>query len=462
MADFGPTEQEIKNVVNPEENYFVLIDGTNPTHKAVVDSTGALKVTGAGGGEQYPTGQADTGVEKGNIALGSDGSNFYYLLTNNLGRLQVDVIGGGGTSGQLVQDGDAVQAGDVGRIIVGTDGSNYQHIAVDSAGQLQIDVLSSALPTGASTLAEQQTQTTALQAIQTAVEILDDWDQNDRAKVSPIPGQNGISAGSGVIDALTPRLTLATDDPAVVSLSILDDWDETDRAKVNPVVGQAGLAAGTGIDVANALRVSLATDVPLPVGTNILGKIGLVDPAGDPLAKQEGASVVGTPYGIPMVGTDDSTEYHIITVTEDIQDFKHRLAIEGKVSVSAPTAPPAATSVSIPADTPLDVSNTETTEWTIPNGVTFTLSQITYGAEGDPNEKGSKITVYYVDSGGTPHVIDRAYFTGFSGQIFPDTSEARDGTSMTGNGTSTLIRIVRERLGGATLEIDCVARGYYA
>lgn len=140
------------------------------------------------------------------------------LLTNAAGRLQVDIVGGGGSAGQLVQDGQtAIPASDVGRIQAGFDGTDYQFISVNSSGRLQVDILSSALPLGAAT-------ETTLGNIQTL-------------------------------------------------LDILDDWDELDRAKVNPVVGQAGLAAGSGVDVANALRVSLATDVPLPAGTNTLGAI---------------------------------------------------------------------------------------------------------------------------------------------------------------------------------------------
>ena len=80
-----------------------------------------------------------------------------------------------------------------------------------------MDVVTSALPTGASTLAEQQTQT--------------------------------------------------------ASLSVLDDWDETDRAKVNIIVGQAGIAAGTGVDGVTVPRVTLATNVALPAGTNGIGKL---------------------------------------------------------------------------------------------------------------------------------------------------------------------------------------------
>jgi len=113
--------------------------------------------------------------------------------------------------------------------------------------------------------------------ILTAVQILDDWDESDRAKVNPIAGQAGVAAGAGAVDALTQRNTLASDDPAVVSLQIMDDWDESDRAKVNPIVGQAGIAAGTGVDGVTVTRVSLATDIALPAGTNLLGNVKISD-----------------------------------------------------------------------------------------------------------------------------------------------------------------------------------------
>jgi len=68
--------------------------------------------------------------------------------------------------------------------------------------------------------------------------------------------------GAGAVAAGVQRTTLASDDPAVVALQIIDDWDESDRAKVNPIVGQAGVAAGSGATSATTQRVVLATDSP--------------------------------------------------------------------------------------------------------------------------------------------------------------------------------------------------------
>lgn len=67
-----------------------------------------------------------------------------------------------------------------------------------------------------------------------------------RVQTAPVAGQEGVAAGAGAVDALTQRTTLASNDPAVTALQIMDDWDEADRAKANIIVGQAGVAAGDG------------------------------------------------------------------------------------------------------------------------------------------------------------------------------------------------------------------------
>lgn len=61
-----------------------------------------------------------------------------------------------------------------------------------------------------------------------------------------------ITMGAGAVAATTPRVTLASDDPAVASLSVLDDWDSSDAAKT---VGIATFVQGT-CDGANALAAA--------------------------------------------------------------------------------------------------------------------------------------------------------------------------------------------------------------
>jgi hypothetical protein len=119
--------------------------------------------------------------------------------------------------------------------------------------------------------------------------------------------------------------------------------------------------------------------------------------------------------------------------------------------------------VTIDASSPLIVGpnpTSHTTEYVIANGKTFFIQQIIAGAEADPSEKGSKIEVAYFD-GTTEHLVDRVYVTGFTQfGIYPDTSKTRDGTTMTGNGTTKVIRVKRQRMSTSGQEIDAVVRGY--
>jgi len=418
MADFGPTEQEVKNVINSEENYSVIIDGTTPTYKAVVDSTGALKVFGAGGGEQYVDGTADTGAEKGNIALGSDGSNFYYLLTNNLGRLQVDVIGGGGTSGQLVTDAQAVAPGDVGRIFAGSDGSNYRHVSVDSSGQLQIDVLT--LPAD--------------------VDIRDLDSAQDSVAA--------VQSGTWTVQQGTPPWTVSATDLDIRDLSHTQDSIRIgDGTNLVDVLNDAGTYR---LQVAAKIEAGGASQDVHPIDTNGVD----LDVALDTARPANTRAFI-------FSGLDGSDIVRVPSITVDAEDGKHRVEIVGKVSTSPPEAPAATTPVTIDGSSPLSLSGTDTEDWIIPNGETFTMSQLTAGSEGDPTEKGSKVEVLYVDAASVEHLISRVYLTGFTTEIYPNTSQARDGTVMTGNGTTTLIRIYREHFGGGTRELDAVVRGYY-
>lgn len=67
-------------------------------------------------------------------------------------------------------------------------------------------------------------------------------------------GGNPVDTGPGIADIGTLRTISASDDPAVTALQIMDDWDESDRAKVNPIVGQAGVDGGVGNASSKTLR----------------------------------------------------------------------------------------------------------------------------------------------------------------------------------------------------------------
>lgn len=83
------------------------------------------------------------------------------------------------------------------------------------------------------------------------------------------------------------------------SLEILDDWDESDRAKVNPIVGQAGVAAGVGAAGATTQRVT--------EGSTTMQARGTEDVAGaDTYTTLKTPSANATHAFITLGGTNDA------------------------------------------------------------------------------------------------------------------------------------------------------------
>lgn len=245
---------------------------------------------------------------KGLAVSGTDGTNARVLKTDAAGELQVDVLsmptttvtGTVAVSGTVTVDGSGVTQP------ISHAALTELAAAIDT--EVQVDVVSSALPSGASTLAEQQTQTGHLATIagdttdiETAVELLDDAVATTGsaipAKGFAVAGTDGTNArilktdagGELQVDVLSSALPsgaatlaeqqsqtthLATIAGNTAPLSVLNDWDEGDRAKVNPIVGQAGVQGGSGSVSATTQRVVLATDVALPTGTNAIGRVG--------------------------------------------------------------------------------------------------------------------------------------------------------------------------------------------
>jgi len=105
---------------------YDLLEIDNTSGGLKVDLVDATGITVDVDVEQYADGTADTGAEKGNIALGSDGSNFYYLSTD--------------ASGQLQTAHDANSNPVFAKI---TDGS--QEWSIDASGYGQVDIAAQSL-----------------------------------------------------------------------------------------------------------------------------------------------------------------------------------------------------------------------------------------------------------------------------------------------------------------------------
>lgn len=90
--------------------------------------------------------------------------------------------------------------------------------------------------------------TSLLNDIKVALQIIDDWDESDRAKVNLIVGQAGISANAGVMDASTIRTTIATDDTHFGSVGATEDADGVLHAQVLYLANRLD-ALETSVDV---------------------------------------------------------------------------------------------------------------------------------------------------------------------------------------------------------------------
>lgn len=115
--------------------------------------------------------------------------------------------------------------------------------------------------TGFATSAKQDTLQTAVDAINTKTPAL-----GQALAAASVP----VILPSATVTTLTPPAAItgfATETggnlaAAAASLNVMDDWDETDRAKVNIIAGQAGVDGNSGNKSAATQRVVLATDQP--------------------------------------------------------------------------------------------------------------------------------------------------------------------------------------------------------
>lgn len=190
-----------------------------------------------------------------------------------------------------------------------------------SGNEFQVDIVSSALPSGASTLAEQQTQTTELTAIKTAVQILDNAIAGTEMQVDIVAALPAGTNNIGDVDVLSSALptgasTLAEQQSQTTELTaiktavqILDNAISGNEMQVDIV---AALPAGTNnigdVDVLSLPALAAGTnnigDVDVlslpatPAGTNMVGYITPAAASGSTNATSSGAS---TAYAASLV-----------------------------------------------------------------------------------------------------------------------------------------------------------------
>lgn len=109
------------------------------------------------------------------------------------------------------------------------------------------------------------------------------------------------------------------------AVEIIDDWDESNRAKVNPIAGQAGIAAGAGVDGATVPRATLATDAGLLSGAPDRGYFQITDGTNSPdIVSVEGEKSIRVVPGlsntftvhIGAIGVASETAYMLIDLSD--------------------------------------------------------------------------------------------------------------------------------------------------
>lgn len=196
-----------------------------------------------------------------------------------------------GSGGEDLASAEVTFSGDTtsvqicgGGIVTGSAESYAVSLIVGGAGAVAAGVQRVTLASDDPAVALLTTIDADTGAIKTAVEVVDDWDESDRAKVNIIAGQAGIAANAGAVGATVPRVTLASDDPGVAHLAtiagdttaietaveLLDNAVDGNYLNVNVNAAGTDLTMNAGVLTAQTQRVTIATDDEV---NNLLGTI---------------------------------------------------------------------------------------------------------------------------------------------------------------------------------------------
>ena len=252
-----------------------------------------VKITqGADGVNDGDVAKANPLPVGGNTSKTGSGT-LYALLVDANGRLQIDVVSslpaGTNAIGKLSPN-SGIDIGDVDVLSLPASTNTLEVVgdAAENAAAVGNPVLiGGRYDASPRTLGNQDVGAIALDA-DGAMQVSD--------------GGNSLTV-DGTITADLSATDNAVLDQIATAVEVIDDWDETNRAAVNLIASQVGISAGSGTVAANSPRVVLATDVALPAGTNAIGKLSpnsgvdigdvdiLTQPARDRLTDNVGAAL---------------------------------------------------------------------------------------------------------------------------------------------------------------------------
>ncbi len=157
-------------------------------------------------------------------------------------------------------------------------------------------------------------------AIKTSVEIMDDWDETNRAKVNLIVGEPGVSANRGSSDSTTQRVTIANNDSTVTLQKSIRDKIDTLEVTVNNIEDKVSTEAKQDTIIN---RVT-ATNLALAVTNDTLKTFKQANHTdlSNIQAKQDSAEVT-----LNIIAGKDSTSMSrkLVTITNDSTSLSRKL-----------------------------------------------------------------------------------------------------------------------------------------
>ena len=293
-------------------------------------------------GSEYAEHSAHTDADTGNFilgvrndtlaALGGTDGDYVPFQMNASGALFVEVSSSSLDDSVYVDDADWTDSSSKHTLVGGLYQSSPQSITDGDTGPLQVNangnlivdlsatdnaVLDAMVVDLAAIEALLITIDSDTDAIKTAVQIIDDWDDSNYANVNANIAGTDIVGGAGSVASGVQRVTLASDDPAVVDLAaievlitatnskidtfdavldniltknteidavldtidadtgsiktaveIMDDWDDSNYANVNANIAGTDIVGGAGAVASGVQRMTLASDDPAVANLN--------------------------------------------------------------------------------------------------------------------------------------------------------------------------------------------------
>jgi len=245
------------------------------------DSTGVLSIDDNGGTLTVDSGAVFTVQEDG------DALTALQLIDNAVSGAGFNITQQGGVA--ITLNTGAVTTGTQ-RITIATDDVLNVVCDSGCAGgaQFAVDDALGATPTGTLSLARRDAVLSALTPVDDdAVALHVDgfgslWgalsaDNGARIPADATAGLKvDLGADNDVVVTNAGTFVVQEDGAALTALQIMDDWDETNRAAVNTIAGQVGVQGASGVVTALTQRVVLATDIALPAGDNNIGNVDII------------------------------------------------------------------------------------------------------------------------------------------------------------------------------------------